>query len=179
MNEDVIFDYATQYCMNHEAPASVADFKLTDADYKEFKELVKSREFTYDRQTERMMKNLKEVAEFEGYLKDASEEFKALEKKLNHNLDRDLDTFSKEIKEFIAQDIVTRYFYQRGAVMQRLKDDKELDKAIEVLRDALRYQKILSVPVIEKESADKKDAGDKNKSAEKKVSGKKNAADKK
>ena len=166
VNEDVIFDYATQYCLNHEAPASVADFKLTDADYKEFKEMVKGRDFTYDRQTERMLKTLKEVAEFEGYLKDASDEFKALEKKLNHNLDRDLDTFSKEIKEFIAQDIVTRYFYQRGAVVERLKDDAELDKAVEVLNDTKKYVKILSAPVKdEKAAADKK--------AEKKTAAKK------
>ena len=162
INEDIIFDYATQYCLNHEAPASVADFKLNAEDYQVFKELAKSRKFTYDRQTERMLKNLKEVAEFEGYLEDASEEFKALEKKLNHNLDRDLDTFEKEIKEFIAQDIVTRYFYQRGAVMQRLKDDKELNQAVEVLRDAKRYQLILSAPVVkdavEKKTAEKADS---------------------
>ena len=171
VNEDVIFDYATQYCMNHEAPASVADFKLTDADYKEFKEFVKARNFTYDRQTERMLKTLKEVAEFEGYLKDASDEFKALEKKLNHNLDRDLDTFSKEVKEFIAQDIVTRFFYQRGAVMERLKDDKELDKAVEVLNDAARYKKLLSAPAADKqadEKANKKVDKKGNKKADKK-----------
>ena len=166
INEDVIFDYATQYCINHEAPASVADFKLTDEDYKAFKELVKSRDFTYDRQSERMLKTLKEVAEFEGYMDDAKEEFKALEKKLNHNLDRDLDTFAKEIKEFIAQDIVTRFFYQRGAVMERLKDDKELDKAIEVLRDSKQYNKILSAPVVKKEQAAEKDG--KRKAADKK-----------
>ena len=41
------------------------------------------------------MKTLKEAAKFEGYLDEASEEIKALEKKLTHNLDRDLDYFSK------------------------------------------------------------------------------------
>ena len=164
VNEDFIFDYATQYCLTHEAPASVSDFALTDEDYKAFKDLVKSREITYDRQTERMLKNLKEVAEFEGYLEDASEEFKALEKKLNHNLDRDLDTFNGKIKEFIAQDIVTRYFYQRGAVMQRLKDDKGLDKAIEVLKNAKRYKDILSAPAVAESS--KKDVAEKKTSKE-------------
>ena len=164
VNEDFIFDYATQYCLTHEAPASVSDFALTDEDYEAFKDLVKSREITYDRQTERMLKNLKEVAEFEGYLEDASEEFKALEKKLNHNLDRDLDTFNGKIKEFIAQDIVTRYFYQRGAVMQRLKDDKGLDKAIEVLKNAKRYKDILSAPAVAESS--KKDVAEKKTSKE-------------
>lgn len=143
MNDDLIFDYATQYCWDHPTLASVDDFKLTDADYENFKRLVKSRDFTYDRQSEKLLKNLKEVAEFEGYMDEASEEFKALEKKLNHNLDRDLDVFAKPIKEYISQEIVTRYFYQRGAVMERLKDDDDLKKAIEVLDDKEQYRKIL------------------------------------
>ncbi len=146
MNDDLIFDYATQYCWDHPALASVDAFKLTDQDYEDFKKLVKSRKFTYDRQSEKVLKNLKEVAEFEGYMDEASEEFKALEKKLNHNLDRDLDVFAKPIKEYISQEIVTRYFYQRGAVMERLKDDDDLNKAIEVLTDTKQYDQILSAP---------------------------------
>ncbi|MCL1624515.1 S41 family peptidase [Bacteroides caecicola] len=145
MNEDIIFDYATQYCWDHPTMESVESFKLTDEDYRTFKELVKSRDFTYDRQSEKMLKSLKEVAEFEGYMEGASEEFKALEKKLNHNLDRDLDYFSKQIKTYIAQEIVTRYFYQRGAAMERLKDDEDLGKAISVLKDGKQYSEILSV----------------------------------
>lgn len=145
MNEDIIFDYATQYCWDHPTMESVESFKLTDEDYRAFKKLVKSRDFTYDRQSEKMLKSLKEVAEFEGYMEGASEEFKALEKKLNHNLDRDLDYFSKQIKTYIAQEIVTRYFYQRGAAMERLKDDEDLEKAISVLKDGKQYSEILSV----------------------------------
>lgn len=147
MNDDLIFDYATQYCWNHPTLASVDDFKLTDADYEAFKKLVKSRNFTYDRQSEKMLKSLKEIAEFEGYMTEAAEEFKALEKKLNHNLDRDLDYFAKPIKDYISQEIVTRYFYQRGAAMERLKDDTDLEEAIKVLQNPVRYREILSAPV--------------------------------
>ena len=145
MNEDIIFDYATRYCWIHQAPASVADFKLTDEDYEAFKTLVKSRDFTYDRQSEKMLKSLKEMAEFEGYMEGAKEEFAALEKKLNHNLDRDLETFKKQISEYLSQEIITRYFYQRGAAMERLKDDDDLESAVKVLRDKAEYSKILSV----------------------------------
>lgn len=146
MNEDIIFDYATQYCWNHQAPASVAEFKLTDDDYEAFKTLVKSRDFTYDRQSEKMLKSLKEMAEFEGYMDGAKEEFAALEKKLNHNLDRDLETFKKQISEYLSQEIITRYFYQRGAAMERLKDDDDLESAVKVLQNKAEYAKILSVP---------------------------------
>lgn len=156
MNEDIIFDYATRYCWDHPALASVDSFQLTDEDYKEFKKLVKSRDFKYDRQSEKMLKSLKEVAEFEGYMEGAAEEFKALEKKLNHNLDRDLDYFAKQIKGYIAQEIVTRYFYQRGATMERLKEDEDLEKAIEVLHDAGRYKRILSAPTVADKGAETK-----------------------
>lgn len=157
MNDDLIFDYATQYCWDHPTLASVDDFKLTDADYEAFKKLVKSRNFTYDRQSEKMLKSLKEIAEFEGYMTEAAEEFKALEKKLNHNLDRDLDYFAKPIKEYISQEIVTRYFYQRGAAMERLKDDTDLEEAIKVLQNPVRYREILSVPVKKEEPSKKEE----------------------
>ena len=158
MNDDLIFDYATQYCWEHPTLASVDDFKLTDADYEAFKKLVKSRNFTYDRQSEKMLKSLKEIAEFEGYMTEAAEEFKALEKKLNHNLDRDLDYFAKPIKEYISQEIVTRYFYQRGAAMERLKDDTDLEEAIKVLQNPVRYREILSAPVKNDEPVKKEEA---------------------
>ena len=157
MNDDLIFDYATQYCWDHPTLASVDDFKLTDADYEAFKKLVKSRNFTYDRQSENMLKSLKEIAEFEGYMTEAAEEFKALEKKLNHNLDRDLDYFAKPIKEYISQEIVTRYFYQRGAAMERLKDDTDLEEAIKVLQNPVRYREILSAPVKKDEPVKKEE----------------------
>lgn len=149
VNDNLVFDYATQYCLKHPTIPEPEKFEVTDADYAEFKEQVKKADFKYDQQTEKILKNLKEMAEFEGYLKDASEEFKALEGKLQHNLDRDLDYFSRQIKEMIAQEIVKRYYYQRGSIIQQLKEDKDLKEAVKVLTDAERYKSLLSAPVKE------------------------------
>lgn len=118
-------------------------FEITDEDYADFKEMVKGKKFTYDRQSEAILKNLKEVAKFEGYMEDAADEFKALENKLIHNLDRDLDHFKNEIKGAIAEEVVKRYYYQRGAIVQQLKDDPDLKKAIEVLNNPEKYHRIL------------------------------------
>ena len=145
INEDMIFDYATQYCIKHPTIAEVAEFKLTDADYAEFKSMMKKRNFSYDRQSEAMLKNLKEMAEFEGYLEGAKDEFAALEKKLQHNLDLELDRFEKDIKPLLAEEIVKRYYFERGAVQETLKDDKNLKKAIEVLQNQTEYVSILTV----------------------------------
>ena len=145
VNEDMIFDYATQYVIKHPTIAEVKDFQLTDADYADFKAMLKKRNFTYDRQSEAVLKNLKEMAEFEGYMEGAAEEFAALEKKLQHNLDLELDRFAKDIKPLIADEIVKRYYFEKGAVQEGLKDDPDLKKAIEVLQQPEEYRKVLAV----------------------------------
>ena len=150
VRDNLIFDYATDYCLKHPVIASAEKFELTDADYTDFKNKVKGADFKYDQQSEKILKTLKEAAEFEGYMKEASDEFKALEKKLSHNLDRDLDYFSKDIKEMISEEIIKRYYYQRGAIIQQLKGDNELDEAVKILTNPERYQQILSVTATEK-----------------------------
>lgn len=144
VRENMVFNYATQYCLKHPTIASPEKFTLTDADYKDFKALVKKSNFKYDQQSEKILKTLKEAAQFEGYMSEASEEFKALEKKLSHNLDRDLDYFSKDIKSMIANEIIKRYYFQRGSIIQQLKNDDDLNTALKVLNDPAKYKEVLS-----------------------------------
>lgn len=150
VRDNLIFDYATQYCLQHPTIAEPQAFEVTDADYQVFKDMVKKADFKYDQQSEKILKTLKEAAEFEGYMKDASAEFEALEKKLNHDLDRDLDYFSSDIKNMIASEIIKRYYYQRGGIIQQLKDDNDLKEALKVLGNPVKYKEMLSAPVTEK-----------------------------
>lgn len=144
VTDNLIFDYATDYCLKHPVVSPVEQFKLSDADYNDFKNKVENSDFKYDQQSEKVLKNLKEVAEFEGYMDGASEEFKALEKKLTHNLDRDLTYFSKQIKELISLELMKRYYFQRGAIIEQLKDNEELKEALNLLSDQALYKKTLS-----------------------------------
>ena len=145
VNDDQIFDYATQYVILHPTIPEVKDFQLTDADYADFKAMLKRRNFTYDRQSEEVLKKLKEFAEFEGYMENVKDEFAALEKKLQHNLDLELDRFAKDIKPLIAEEIVKRYYFEKGAVQETLKDDADLKKALETLQQPEEYKKVLTV----------------------------------
>lgn len=147
VRDNLIFDYATQYCLKHPSIPSPQEFKVTDADYNDFKAMVKKADFKYDQQSEKIMKTLKEAAKFEGYLDEASEEIKALEKKLTHNLARDLDYFSKDIRSMIADEIIKRYYYTRGGIIQQLKDDDGLQAALKILADPVKYKETLSAPV--------------------------------
>lgn len=144
VNDDVLFDYATDYCLKYPEIASPEIFALSDADYAEFKERVKKSDFTYDKESEKALEALKEIAGIEGYMEDAKPEFETLEKKLTHNLERDLDHFSKDIKRLIEDEIVKRYYFQKGAILQQLKDDNDLKEALKILADQIAYKKVLA-----------------------------------
>lgn len=145
LNDDVLLEYGNEYALSHPTIAGPQEFELTDEDYEHFKKMVLESGFKYDRQSEKALKELKEVAKFEGYLENAQAEFDALEKKLQHNLSADLDRLKKEIKPLIASEIVKRYYFQRGVIIQQLKDDTDLDKALEVLGDSTSYAAVFAV----------------------------------
>lgn len=143
LNDNVIFDYTTQWVQNKPSIPPVDEFIYSDEEYESFKEYVKSTDFEYDRISEKTIESLKEVMEFEGYMETASEEFKALENKLVPNLDRDLETFKSEIKRIISSEIVKRYYYKAGAIQESLKADKAFEKAVEVLENKTLYKQTL------------------------------------
>jgi len=139
LTENIIFDYVTGWVIKHPTVASPASFRLSDTDYEQFKQFVKTKDFQYDQMSNRSLQSLKNIMEFEGYFNTASEEFKALEEKLQPDLDRDLDLFRKEISKMIETEIVQRYYYKEGVLMYELRDDAALKKAKEVLKNKQLY----------------------------------------
>jgi len=143
VSDYILFDFATEFKRVHKTIPPVAEFVITDENYQQFKTFVKEKNFDYDRQSGKAMDALKETMEFEGYMDVASEEFKALEERLKPNLDRDLDLYKDVISKFLAQEIVKRYYYQKGEILEALKNDPDLEKAIEILSDKALYKEML------------------------------------
>ena len=140
-----IFDYATRYVSNHDTIAPAADFSLTDADYEAFKDFVEQRDFKYDKMSSKRLEELREAMTFEGYMdENAKQLIEQLEQSLQHNVRQDLDTFRKEIELSLAQEIVRRYYYQRGAIEVSLRGDTTIKGAVELLQSPVQYKEILS-----------------------------------
>ena len=154
-NSDVLLDFATDYARRYPTIAPIEEFEVSDSLFAAFKEAVKASDFTYDRQSEKALAALKEVAEFEGYTNDAAAEFAALEKKLSHDIDRDFDIFKADICELLADELVTRYYYQRGSIIQAIKSDSTILRARTLLGDDEAYKQILA-PVKSQEKSKKK-----------------------
>ena len=151
--DTVLFDFVTDWAQKHPKIAPIESFVVTDEDFEALKRYAMEKNFTYDRQSEKALKNLREVAEFEGYLDEDSTLFAALEAKLTPNLERDFDRFKDQVKKVLASEIVKRYYYQSGNLQESLKDDKVLDKALEVLADPALYARTLSAPEKKEEEA--------------------------
>ena len=154
-NSDVLLDFATDYARRYPTIAPIEEFEVSDSLFAAFKEAVKASDFTYDRQSEKALAALKEVAEFEGYTTDAAAEFAALEKKLSHDIDRDFDIFKADICELLADELVTRYYHQRGSIIQSIKGDSTILRARTLLNDDEAYKQILA-PVKSQEKSKKK-----------------------
>lgn len=142
---EVLLDYEVDYIAKHPTIAPAAEFMISDADYEEFKQRVIESGFTYDPESEKALASLKKMVQFEGYYDDAKTEFEQLEKKLKHDIARDLDREKDVLKQVISNDIVSAYYYQSGVVENSLLTDKQMKAAVELLNNPEEYNNVLRV----------------------------------
>ncbi|MCJ8289098.1 MAG: S41 family peptidase [Crocinitomicaceae bacterium] len=138
-----VFDYATEYYYAHTSIDSASIFKLTDAEYEDFKAYVLKQDFTYSTASEEMLKKMKEAAEAEGFYEDASAEYDALLQKVVPSKERDLEKFKSELTELLENEIVSRYFYQNGRAEHAFNYDEYMTEVSKIFQDSKEYNTIL------------------------------------
>ncbi len=143
VGNNLVFNYATDYFYSHPTIAEAGKFTLSDADYEAFKLLAIKDTFDYSTASEEMLKKMKETAEEEGYFDDAKTQYEELMKKVVPSKERDLEKFKEEIKTIIENEIVSRYYYQKGRTIDAFRNDDYLKKAIEILKNTKEYNTIL------------------------------------
>ena len=146
-SSEVMLNWELKYLSTHPTIAPAKNFVISDADYADFKQAVLKSGFKYDRESKKYLEGLVKLARFEGYYDDAKPEFDALEKKLNHNIAKDLDYNKQTLKQLLTSDLVSAYYYQRGSMENSLQFDKQWKRAVELLKDPTTYKKILQPSV--------------------------------
>ena len=139
-----VFNYATEYYLNHSTIAPAKDFKLTDEEYSKFISYLNDKKYSYSTQSEDALKELKKIAKEEKYFEHAENEYTALLEKLTPSKDEDLIRFKSEIKLLLENEIISRYYYQDGRIEQSLNSDKDVLEAVEVLKNKKKYNEILA-----------------------------------
>ena len=140
LQQHIIFDYATQFTLKHASIDSVELFSFTDWD--DFSRFVQSKGFEYESASEKKLKELSAVAAGENYPLTA--ELQAMGNKIKAEKKGELLKNKARILHEIEQEIVGRYYFQRGKVRKSLKNDPEIEEAVKLFNDPARYKAILS-----------------------------------
>lgn len=131
---DVLTEYLVHFRSTHESIASPQTFALSDAEYEELKDFLRTHGFTYDNQSKSALSVLRRIATAEGYAEAAAKELDELEKKLSPGFDYDFDHWKEEVCKYVGARIVEMYYYNEGMVIFSLRTDKELQTALKQLR---------------------------------------------
>jgi carboxyl-terminal processing protease len=143
--KNIIFDYATLFVENHKTIKDPKHFTINDSIYNDFTNFVKDKKFEYKTKTEESLNDLIEVAKKEKYYSLAEPELNQLKEKFSHDKNKDLVTFRNEISELITDEIIPRYYYQKGKIEASIIDnDKEVNKAIDIFNTKSLYTNILT-----------------------------------
>lgn len=144
--QNLIFKYANKFFREHKSIPSPEEFEITDEIYDDFVKFVESQEFKYTSESEKDFDVLVETAKLEGYYENIKPQLDILENELKNHKDNDLINNRKEISEILKMEIVSRYYFQKGKIISTLKDDVELNRAIEILlnsNDKNEYETLL------------------------------------
>ena len=143
LTKNLIFNYSTEFASKNASIPKSEDFKLSDSQYEEFKSFVLKDDFSYTTASEEALKKMKETAEKEGYFNEVKSEYEAMMLKVTPSKARDLDKFKNEISQMLENEIVSRYYFQKGRTLNSFRYDKVLQKAKEILGNTNEYNTIL------------------------------------
>lgn len=141
--KNYLFDYATVYRNKHPQITSPATFRLSDADYTDFTRYLATKDLSYNVSSVKILDQLKEQAEKEKKLDEVKVELESMRAKLNGNHSNDLLKFKDEIKGMLETEIASRYFYQKGRLLQSFNNDDPLKRASAVLKSKPLFTAIL------------------------------------
>ncbi len=139
----LVFNYANTYRNTHNQLSAPENFNISDTDYSDFVKYLSGKDYSYSTQTERLLTDLKAVAEHEKQLGEIKTEYDALKNKLAVSKKNDLVQHQAEIKQILESELVTRYYYEKGRIEDSFKNDKELAAATLVIQNKPELASIL------------------------------------
>jgi len=141
--EGLLFDFATQYAYSHPAITDARSFAMTDQEYQEFVSWAKARKVNYESSLETELNELIALSKKERTYTDLKPQLDIITSRVAEGRKNDLINFKDQIKPLLEEEIVSRYYFEKGIAENRFKNDLDVKKASEVLRNQSEYRKIL------------------------------------
>jgi carboxyl-terminal processing protease len=149
MSKLLIFDFATQYRYKNASIAAAKDFKISEADFEDFKKFITDKDYGYTTSTEKSLDEFKKKAEEEKYFDAVKLQYESMKKELQHDKKADIEKNKEEIKLLLEEEIAKRYYFQKAHYEAAFDHDEDILEALKVLADKNKYESILK-PVAKK-----------------------------
>ncbi|MEQ6120078.1 S41 family peptidase [Reichenbachiella sp. MALMAid0571] len=140
----LLFEYATKYYFSHEKIADAKSFHLTNEEYSEFMDWMKTKDFENNSLAEETISELRKASESDKVYKNLLDEIDQLQAKVTSLKSNGLTTYREEITRLLEEGIISRYYLKRGVVEASLEQDVDVNKAIEVLNNSNEYNEVLA-----------------------------------
>ena len=144
LGRGLISDYMNLFYAENSVVPNIRTFTLTDEDYAKFVAFLADKDYDYTTQTELLVKQLEEAAKKDKYYAHSKNEIEALKKQLSHDKSKDLQLFKDEIKSYLEEDYIGRYYYQRGKIERSLLKDPQVIEALSIAENQAKAQEILA-----------------------------------
>ncbi|OYX28086.1 MAG: peptidase S41 [Flavobacteriales bacterium 32-35-8] len=138
VNDDMIFDFATDYYYSHKI-ADINTFKLTSADFSNFKNYLKTNNFSFESNTEKALLKAFDEATKEGLNDEINADYNTLISNLKTSKSNAIDENKDYLLGLLTEDIVKRYVYREGLYEYYKIHDPEIKKATEILGNSTAY----------------------------------------
>ncbi|AKQ47371.1 peptidase S41 [Rufibacter radiotolerans] len=144
VSKNYIFDYATRFRASNPTIGGAKDFHLSDAEYQKFVAFLNGKDISYSTDVEKALENMIKKAKEDKHYDEVKADIEQIQKKVATNKSNDLLRFKPEIREMLEQEIVSRYYLQKGLVEATFNDDKNILAAVDVLNNPAKYQGLLT-----------------------------------
>lgn len=141
--ENHIFDFVTRYVSQKDTVDIPEKYNLDESVWNQFLAYLSEVEFDYTTNTERMIEQLVKIGKKENYLKEDAVEIDAIRQLVKKQKEEDFIKYKDEIIRFLSEDIVYRFYFQKGRIRYDLQHDEEIVKAISIIENLEEYNKIL------------------------------------
>ncbi len=139
-NQFMVFKFANEYFETMDT--SQIEDEITFTDFDAFKLFVNKANFEYETPAQKALKQAKEKLESEDR-NALSAQIESINASIEASKQKALDAAKQEIINDIEITLATRIFYSKGRVFQKLKNDKDIDAAIELFGDMDKYYRTL------------------------------------
>lgn len=135
-----IFQFVNQHFAGVDSLPNLAEYKFEA--WNDFKEYLNASNFEYKTASEKSLEALKEDTKADNL--EVQNQIKAIESSINKQKTASIERNKITLIDLIEKEVANKYGYQRGRTQMNLRNDKEVEFAVEVLMDTERYNKVLN-----------------------------------